>query len=131
MVKKITLEELRALMGSEKAFQLVDVLSRTSYEQEHIEGAISVPVEEIGKVAEQVFKKGDKIIVYCASFDCAASTHAAEKLVSLGFTDVWDYKGGLKEYKEAGFPLVGVLHKDRGGGCAACGSPYTGTGCAC
>ncbi len=58
-----------------------------------------------------MLKKDETIVVYCASFDCQASTNAAQKLLSMGYTDVLDYKGGLKEYKEAGLPMKGTLHK--------------------
>jgi len=50
-------------------------------------------------------------ITYCASFECQASTKAAEKLVSLGYSNVLDYKGGLKDYKEARLPVEGSLYK--------------------
>lgn len=106
--KTINRDELREMMNSGKAFKLVDVLSRESYEKEHIKGAISIPLDEIEKKADKVLNKEDTIVVYCASFDCTASTKAAEKLVSLGFKNVLDYKGGLKDYEEGNLGLEGA-----------------------
>ncbi len=125
MVRRITRDDLLKRMLSKEAFKLVDVLSADSYAKEHIKGAISIPVDEIEKKAPGVLKNDDRIIVYCASFDCQASTHAAQKLVDLGYTHVWDYKGGLKDYKEAGLPLEGSLHEAD----ACCGS--LASGCCC
>lgn len=111
MVKKITRDELMNMISSGERFKLVDVLDKAHYEREHIKGATSLPVNEIGKKAGKMLKKDEAIVVYCASFDCQASTNAAEKLFSMGYTNVLDYKGGLKDYKEAGLPMEGTLHK--------------------
>lgn len=111
MVKKISRDELMKMVSSGQKFKLVDVLDREHFETEHIKGAISLPVNEIEKKAAKIVKKSETIVVYCASFDCQASTMAAEKLLSLGYKNVLDYKGGLKDYKEAGLPLEGSLYE--------------------
>lgn len=111
MSKKITRDELMRMISSGTKFKLVDVLDRSHFAKEHIQGAISLPVNEIEKKASKILKKEDSIVVYCASFDCQASTMAAEKLLSMGYKNVLDYKGGLKDYKEANLPLEGSLHK--------------------
>lgn len=111
MFKKITWDELLEMIKTNKDLKIVDVLSKENYRDEHIKGAISIPLERIEKIAPKLLKKQEQIVVYCASFECTASTSAAEKLVSLGFTNVLDYKGGIKDYKEAGLPLEGRLHK--------------------
>lgn len=119
MIVKITRQELMDMISKGEKFKLVDVLSKESFEKEHIKGAISIPVDEIEKKASKLLKKAEKIVVYCASFDCQASTHAAQRLSAMGYKNVLDYKGGLKDYKEASFPLEGRLHKQETG--VACG----------
>jgi len=123
MINKITREELIKMrdMGSE--FKLVDVLPAESFTKEHIPGAISIPLAEMGKKAARLLKKNETVVVYCGSFDCQASTEAAKKLQALGYKNVLDYKGGLKDYKEAGLPLEGSDVKEfcpQGGSCS-CG----------
>lgn len=110
MVKTITRDELMKMISTGQEFKLVDVLPKAHFEKEHIKGAISLPVNELEKKATKTLKKSETIVVYCASFDCQASTTAAEKLLSLGYKNVLDYKGGLKDYKEAALPLEGSLH---------------------
>ncbi|MDD5730315.1 MAG: rhodanese-like domain-containing protein [Candidatus Omnitrophica bacterium] len=112
MVKKITREELQDMIAQVRDLRLVDVLAAQHYEEEHIKGAISIPLQDIEVKAGKILGKNDLIVVYCASFDCMASTQAAEKLLSLGYKNVLDYKGGLKDYKEANLPLEGSLHKE-------------------
>ncbi len=122
MVKQITRDELIDRCKSGVKFTLVDVLSSESYAKEHIAGAISIPLVDLEKKAESLLKKEDTIVVYCASFECSASTKAAEKLMEMGYKNVLDYKGGLKDYKEAGFTLEGDFHSHRGcGSCRSCG----------
>jgi len=58
-----------------------------------------------------VLKKDEQIVTYCARFDCQASTKVTEILISLGYTNVVDYKGGLKDYKEAKLSMEGSLYK--------------------
>ncbi len=87
---------------------LVDVRDREDYEKEHILGAISVPVSELSMRAKTSFGPDKEIIVYCGSFECPASTKAAELLENEGFKDVVDYKGGLNDWKIAGFMTEGI-----------------------
>jgi len=119
MIKQISREEMVRMCGEGKKFTLVDVLDAASYEKEHIPGALSMPLAELGKKARGVLDKEDVIVVYCASFDCKASTMAAEKLQAMGYKNVLDYKGGLKDYKEGGFVLEGSLHAGKQS-CASC-----------
>lgn len=109
MIKMITRDELVDMVCSGRNMRIIDVLERAHFEQEHIKGAVSIPLAELERRAK-AFHRDDRIVVYCASFECQASTKAAEKLVSMGFTDVRDYKGGIKDYKEAGLPMEGSLH---------------------
>ena len=111
MGKKITRDDLMNMISSGEKFRLVDVSARDHFELEHIKGAISLPVDEIEGKALSVFNKDETIIVYCASFECQSSTNVALKLQQLGFENVLDYKGGLKDYKEANLPLGGNLIK--------------------
>jgi len=107
MIKKITRDELIKMASSGQRMKIIDVLSKESYAKEHIKGAISLPLETIDKDTTKQWDKKETIVVYCASFDCPASTKAAEKLQLLGFKNVLDYKGGLKDYKEGSLPLEG------------------------
>jgi len=107
-------------MKSSEHFKLVDVLSGESYVREHIKGAISIPLDKIEEKAPLLLDRDEKIVTYCASFECQASTKAAEKLVSLGYSNVFDYKGGLKDYKEAGLLLEDGMTCVSG--CCGCGA---------
>lgn len=105
-VKKISYEQFMEIRNSQDKYKLLDVLTADSYYKGHIEGAISLPENQINKAsAEKILSKDDNIIVYCASFQCPASTTAAKKLSALGY-NVLDYKGGLKEWQKKGNTLT-------------------------
>jgi rhodanese-related sulfurtransferase len=112
MVKQISRDVLVEMMKSGKKFKLVDALSSESYASEHIKGAISIPLAEIEEKAKDLLDKNELIVTYCGSFECQASTHAAEKLIAMGYKNVLDYKGGLKDYKEGNLELEGGLLKE-------------------
>lgn len=99
----MNIDELVSLMRSNKNFVLVDARSREDYDQKHIPGAVSIPAEDIGNYADKLDKDAE-IITYCGSYQCPASTMAAKELTRLGFRNVRDYKGGIKEWEEKGNP---------------------------
>ena len=100
----ITTEELKQLKDSGKPFKLVDVLSIEHFQDEHIQGAVNLPLSDIASEAMNRFEMEDEIIVYCKDEECSASPKAAEKLLSIGFQNVKDYEGGLESWKEADLP---------------------------
>ena len=59
-------EEVRALLG--EGAQLVDVLLREEYEDEHLPGAISIPLKELNQQTTARLKRDGPIIVYCHDY---------------------------------------------------------------
>ena len=59
-------------------------------------------------VRRSTLAKDASIVVYCAGPACPASRQAAEKLAAFGYTRVEAYEGGLEEWKQAGFGIVGT-----------------------
>jgi rhodanese-related sulfurtransferase len=105
MIRKLSTDQLDDLMQRHEDFLLVDVLPRDHFERDHIEGSRSAPVDDanfVNSVASAVAgKKNKKVVVYCASEQCDASTRAAGALESAGFTNVFDYKGGLEAWHDS------------------------------
>jgi rhodanese-related sulfurtransferase len=102
-IKYIAVQHLKRITEGGEPFILLDVRSREDYANEHIKGARSLPLDELDR-AKQLFKPADNIIVYCDSFVCSASSSAAKMLSRMGFTNVRDFKGGLREWIANGLP---------------------------
>ena len=48
--------------------QLVEVLPRDEYDEEHLPGAISVPLKQLGRDAAAALRRDVPIVVYCYDF---------------------------------------------------------------
>lgn len=106
-MKTLSREKLKEMIGKDNDFLLVNVLLPKQFNREHIPGSVNIPVNDENferKFEEKAESKDRKIVVYCASFDCKASPNAAERLENLGYKKVYDYQGGIKDWKEAGYP---------------------------
>lgn len=63
-----------------------------------------IPYNEIEQNLSQLpADQNAKIVLYCNSG--RMSQIAAEELVSLGFTNVWNLEGGMTDWQQAGFEL--------------------------
>ena len=105
-MKTITRDTLKDKIERGDDFHLVDVLSPSHYEEVHIKGARNIPLEELRQKAPELLPDKDKeVITCCASFTCPASGMAAKILQQMGYTNVIDYSGGIKDWTEAGYPV--------------------------
>jgi len=104
-VKFITIEDLLEMSANNQMFKLVEVLSEEDYKSGHIPGAICLPLDQLSALAKQRLKKTDSIVVYCASYQCHASTNAARALLKMGYKKTVDFKAGKKGWLHAGFEL--------------------------
>ena len=58
---------VRRLVQEEGA-QLVDVLPREEYEEEHLPGAINIPLKELDRETIARFNRDAPVIVYCHAY---------------------------------------------------------------
>ncbi len=102
-MNEIGLEEFDSLRDSAT---VIDVLPRPSFRSGHLEGAINLPVDEIEDRASQLLPSHDaKLIVYCGGPQCPLGAQAQQKLITLGYSDVLHYAGGLEEWNANGRSL--------------------------
>ena len=105
-IKLIPIEQLLEMQENKENFRLIEVLSEESYKEGHIPGAINIPVDKLKGEPGKKFKKTDKIIVYCASYGCHASTNAARILLGMGCKNVLDFKAGKKGWVDGELEMV-------------------------
>lgn len=91
--QSIPQEAARRLMEGDCT--ILDVRTREEYDAGHIPGAICVPVESITEPPELLPDCGRTILVYCRSG--RRSKQAAQKLASLGYTDIREF-GGINDW---------------------------------
>ena len=97
----ITIAELQTMLAN-KDFTFVNV--HIPFEGDIANTDLSIPYNEIEQNLQRMpAEKDAKIVLYCRSD--RMSRVAAEKLVSLGYTNVWNLDGGMVAWEQAGLPL--------------------------
>lgn len=90
--KKISAEEAKARIDENKDVIILDVRTLEEYNEAHIENAILIPNEIIIDSPPDALPDLDaEILIYCRSGN--RSQQAAEKLIDLGYTNVYDFGG--------------------------------------
>lgn len=89
--------------------QLVEVLPPEEYEQQHLAGAISIPLKQLDEDTATQLDKARPVIVYCYDQQCDQSPRAAVRLETLGFNEVYDYVVGKQDWTARGLPIEGSL----------------------
>ncbi len=59
-------EVLRLL--KEEGAELVEVLPREEYEEEHLPGAINIPLKELDREAAVALRRDAPVVVYCHDY---------------------------------------------------------------
>lgn len=112
-IKEITSDELKNKMDRGESFILLDLLGEKSYQSLHLPQAIWLATEDDDEFIKQVKELADNdlnrtIIVYGANFKDERSTIKTAELLEAGFSDVFDFKGGLKDWAAELYPLEGL-----------------------
>jgi rhodanese-related sulfurtransferase len=66
MPTELTRDEVRAQVAA--GAQLVEVLPASDFDEEHLAGAISLPLETLNRAAAERLDRNRAIIVYCYDY---------------------------------------------------------------
>lgn len=110
-IKTITAADLQDRMANWPDLLVINVLAKNVYDDCHIPGSMSVPLDQLETFVKD-FDKAREIIVYCAQYSCPKSRQAYELLTSLGFVRVFAYEGGVREWHAQGYPTKGSCKMD-------------------
>jgi len=87
----------------EPALTIIDVRDRTDFNESHITGAISMPLDSLMATATDCFEVTRDLYVYSNTDEESAAI--ADQLRSAGFLRVAIVRGGVAAWKAAGFPV--------------------------
>lgn len=66
----ISTKDLKAKLGKDKNFIVVETLAPERYREAHIPGALNIPPEKIKELAPQILPNKDaEIVTYCSNFN--------------------------------------------------------------
>ena len=101
--RNVTPDELNAMLKN-KDFVFVNV--HIPFEGNIANSDLSLPYDQIAEpqyLSQLPADKNAKIVLYCRSG--RMSQIAAEELVKLGYTNLWNLAGGMVEWEGAGYEL--------------------------
>jgi len=99
----INADELKTILNN-KDFVFVNV--HIPFEGNIADTDLSIPYNQITEptyLSQLPAEKNAKIVLYCRSGRMSAI--AAEELVKLGYTNIWNLKGGMLDWERAGFEI--------------------------
>jgi rhodanese-related sulfurtransferase/CBS domain-containing protein len=111
MFEKIDYHGVRRLL--DEGAQLVEVLPREEYTEEHLPGAINIPLKELDRDSAAQLDKKRPVVVYCWDQLCDMSPRAGALLDRFGFERVFDYAASKVDYLARGLPREGEKAGER------------------
>lgn len=103
-VRETNVDEVKKRMDRGDKFLLVDVREESEYAKDHLPGAIHLGKGIIERDIEaRVPDLGAEMILYCGGG--FRSALAADNLQKMGYTNVISMDGGIRGWREKGFPL--------------------------
>lgn len=89
-IQEVNFEEIQL-----RDYTVIDVRSRREFREDHLNGSINIPLPDVKRNIEKyVQDKNKKILVCCQSG--FRSAKAVEIIENLGYTNVYNLKGGLE-----------------------------------
>lgn len=105
-IQQIDIEGLRRLRESGEPFLLVDVREESEWAAGHASGALHLSKGVIERDIETRVPGHDtKMVLYCGGG--FRSALAADNLQKMGYTNVISMDGGIRDWREKGYPLTG------------------------
>ena len=109
--KLLSVEDLHDMIDGHVDFVLLDVRAPQEYEDNHIKGAINIPVAELRTRHEELNKDKTTVLI-CSSGN--RSSLGASILEQHGFNQIYNVAGGMTGYSAAGYTRE----------CRACVNPH-------
>lgn len=106
--KTINCQDAIELMASLPDVVIVDTRTREDFERGHIEGAIAILDTDMTaeSLAVAVKSKSTPVIFYCNGLKCGRAAHATQKALTWGYTAVFYYAEGTRDWVANQLPLV-------------------------
>lgn len=103
-VRETTVGEVKKKMDRGEKFTLVDVREESEFAKDHLPGAIHLGKGIIERDIEtRVPDLNAEIVLYCGGG--FRSALAADNLQKMGYKNVISMDGGIRDWREKGYPL--------------------------
>ncbi len=104
-VRETTVDAVKAMLDRGEKFLLVDVREESEWAKDHLPGAVHLGKGVIERDVEQAVPDTDApLVLYCGGG--FRSALAADNLQKMGYTNVLSMDGGVRGWREKGYPFV-------------------------
>jgi len=104
-VREVGIEDVKARLDRGDKVLLVDVREESEYARDHLPGAIHLGKGIIERdIEERVPDLNAPVILYCGGG--YRSALAADNLQKMGYSNVLSMDGGIRGWREKGFPVT-------------------------
>jgi rhodanese-related sulfurtransferase len=104
-IRETSIGEVKAKMDRGEKFLLVDVREESEFTKDHLPGAIHLGKGIIERDIEaRVPALDSELVLYCGGG--FRSALAADNLQKMGYTNVISMDGGIRDWREKGYPLT-------------------------
>jgi rhodanese-related sulfurtransferase len=103
-VRELTVDQVKAKLDRGEKFRLIDVREESEWAKDHLPNA-----EHLGKgvierdVEQRIPDHASELVLYCGGG--FRSALAADNLQKMGYTNVWSMDGGVRGWREKGYPF--------------------------
>src|SRR5437660_6970879 len=105
-VRETNVDEVKARLDRGDKFLLVDVREESEFARDHLPGAVHLGKGVLERDVEQRFPDTSKeLILYCGGG--FRSALAADNLQKMGYSNVLSMDGGVRDWRNKGYPLTG------------------------
>jgi rhodanese-related sulfurtransferase len=103
-IREVSVDDVKTKLDRGEKFVLVDVREESEWAKDHLPGAIHLGKGVIERDVEQrVSDLNAPVVLYCGGG--YRSALAADSLQQMGYRNVLSMDGGIREWREKGFPL--------------------------
>ena len=104
-IRETSVSEVKQRLDRGEKLLLVDVREESEFAKDHLPGAIHLGKAIIERdIEEQVPDPNTELILYCGGG--YRSALAADNLQKMGYRNVFSMDGGIREWREKGYPLT-------------------------
>ena len=104
-IREVTVDDVKAKLDRGEQFHLVDVREESEYAKDHLPGALHLGKGVLERDVEKaVPDTAAAIVLYCGGG--FRSALAADNLQKMGYTNVVSMDGGIRDWRQKGYPLT-------------------------
>ncbi|MGZ3634142.1 MAG: rhodanese-like domain-containing protein [Parachlamydiaceae bacterium] len=104
--RDVKTEQIKQWYDQKKPMVVLDARTKPYFDGKLLPNAKWVPADAPEKdIQAAIPSKDSLVVVYCAGPGCPASGWLYDKLISLGYTNLYEYHAGINEWAKKGLPM--------------------------